>query len=86
MRARRRWLSRTRLALAAYDAADTAFGDAGTQAELEAALERREAARAVLGDAFAADTADRNDPETAKRVPYSLAGLRFIRRLVHRKP
>lgn len=85
MRIRRRPFARTRHALAAYDAADRAVGDATLLDDIERALERREAARDALGEAFAADTADLNERDIALSVPRCPAGVAFLRRLAHRK-
>lgn len=74
-------LTRTRAALAAYDAAGEFLEAATTQAEATAVAEAYEAARAAVGDAFAADTADRNRPEVAR-----LAGVEWIRALVADQP
>jgi hypothetical protein len=73
-------LTKTREAIAAYDEARAAFDAAlgvastGSVDRLLAVLERAER---DVGAAFAADTSDRNDPETARRqLPCSwLRGL-----------
>ena len=58
-------LTRTRAALAAYDEIDAA--PPKPACEHEAWLTSLDEARLEVGRAFAADTADRNDPEVARR-------------------
>lgn len=77
-------LTRTREALAAFDAAAArldALGSEADEATIDEAIEKHDDARAALGEAFAADTSDRNDEDTAKGTPDYPAGLAFIRRL-----
>lgn len=57
-------LARTKSAIDAYDAALERFEADGSDANVEAI----EVAERAVGEAFALDTADRNDPETARRA------------------
>ena len=59
-------LTRTIAALAAYDTIEREFADGLTQDEATALFERSDAAKADIGDAFALDTADRNEPAVAR--------------------
>jgi len=70
-------LTRTRAALAAYDAALVAFDEAATVEDL-APLQ---AAESAVGEAFALDTADRNDPAVARDT-----GVHWLRRLAATVP
>jgi hypothetical protein len=58
--------ARTRAALAAYDAIDSEITDTMTQAEATEFFKRLDTAKVAIGDAFALDTSDRNDPEVAR--------------------
>ena len=59
-------LTRTIAALAAYDAIDAEITDTMTQDEADDFFKRSDAAKLAIGDAFALDTADRNEPEVAR--------------------
>lgn len=59
-------LTRTRAALAAYNAIDAEVTDAMTQGEADDFFKRSDAAKLAIGEAFALDTADRNEPEVAR--------------------
>jgi len=59
-------LTRTLAALAAHDEIDSEIADDMTQAAAVDFFARLDAAKLAIGDAFALDTADRNDPETAR--------------------
>lgn len=59
-------LTRTRAALAAYDAIDAEITDTMSQEEADDFFKRSDAAKLAIGEAFALDTADRNDPEVAR--------------------
>lgn len=59
-------LTRTRAALAAYDAIDAEIADDMTEAAATDFFARLDVAKLAVGDAFALDTADRNDPEVAR--------------------
>lgn len=74
-------LTRTRASLAAFDAAGENLEDINTAADLAAALKARDDAQTAIGDAFAEDTADRNDADIARRVPMCIAGILYIRQL-----
>ncbi len=75
-------LTRTRAALAALDLFGLAMDQAVTIAECRVAVASYDAARLAVGEAFALDTADRNDPKTAREfVAHGGAGLEFVRRL-----
>lgn len=56
--------SRTRAALAVFDQVEDAWFEASGAAPYEPV----DAARAAIGDAFAADTADINHPDVAKLI------------------
>ncbi len=71
-------LTRTKAALKEYDRIGEEF-DANVCQENS---DRLDAQRLVLADAFAKDTADRNDYQTVYEHVLCLAGLNFIRRLV----
>ena len=58
--------TRTIAALAAYDAIDAEITDDLTNAEIDSLFARCDAAQQGIGDAFALDTADRNDPAVAR--------------------
>lgn len=59
-------LTRTLAALAAYDAIDREIADDMTQAAADDFFARLDVAKLAIGDAFALDTADRNEPEVAR--------------------
>ncbi len=59
--------SRTLAALAAYDEIDREIADDMTQAAATDFFARLDAAKKAIGDAFSIDTADRNEPEVARR-------------------
>ena len=59
-------LTRTLAALADYDQIDAEIADDMTEAAATDFFARLDAAKLAIGDAFALDTADRNDPETAR--------------------
>jgi hypothetical protein len=59
-------LTRTRVAIAAYDAIDAEITDAMMQDEADDFFKRSDAAKLAIGDAFALDTADRNEFEVAR--------------------
>jgi hypothetical protein len=71
-------LTRTRAALAVFDAA----GDAWEAKPTQATQEVMESAREALASAFAADTADKNDAATVRDFVLSLAGMTFVRRML----
>lgn len=76
-------LSRTRKALVHYDAAAERLDmwTASRSTDLFLLVDDLERARVAVGDAFAADTADRNDAATARSVVY-LRPSDWLRRLV----
>lgn len=59
-------LTRTRAALAAYDVIDAEITDTMTQDEADDLFKRSDAAKLAIGEAFALDTADRNEFEVAR--------------------
>jgi hypothetical protein len=65
----------TRAALAALDAASDACDRALDEAEALAAINAYEAAQRACIEAYAADTTDRNDPETVLGIHRLTAGL-----------
>lgn len=58
--------TRTRAALAAYDVIDAEITDTMTQDEADDFFKRSDDARLAIGEAFALDTADRNEFEVAR--------------------
>ena len=59
-------LTRTRAALAAYDVIDAEITADMTQEEADDFFKRSDAAKLAIGEAFALDTADRNEFEVAR--------------------
>ena len=59
-------LTRTRAALAAYDSIESAFTADITLVECTMYMARSDAAKLAIGEAFALDTADRNEFEVAR--------------------
>lgn len=59
-------LTRTVAALAAYDVIDAEIADDMTESAATDFFARLDVAKKAIGDAFALDTADRNDPEVAR--------------------
>lgn len=59
-------LTRTRAALAAYDVIDAEITADMTQDEADDFFKRSDAAKRAIGEAFALDTADRNEFEVAR--------------------
>jgi len=59
-------LTRTRAALAAYDAIGAESTADMTQDEADDFFKRSDAAKLAIGEAFALDTADRNEFEVAR--------------------
>lgn len=59
-------LTRTRATLASYDVIDAEITDAMTQDEADDFFKRSAAAKLAIGEAFALDTADRNEFEVAR--------------------
>ena len=59
-------LTRTRAALAAYDVIDAEITADMTQDEADDFFKRSDAAKLAIGEAFALDTADRNEFEVAR--------------------
>ena len=75
--------TRTRRALAAFDASEALFDTVASDADIATATDASEAARDELGRAFAADTADLNHEDTARSVANCPKGIAFIRRIVN---
>lgn len=67
--------SRTRAALAVFDAVEDAWFEAGGEQPYEPV----EAARLAIGEAFAADTADINSPEVARLISKDQYGMERVR-------
>lgn len=59
-------MPKTRAAIAAYDAIDREVTDDMTQDEADDFFRRSDNARLAIGEAFALDTADRNEFEVAR--------------------
>ena len=75
-------LSRTAAALRALDEAADGLDRVSSQADLDAVLERCTGAREALADAWATDTADRNEWGPAWRMGRWSISHAFIRRMV----
>lgn len=71
-------LTRTAKALAAYDALGDAFDLDPSPANMAAV----DVARVTVGEAFADDTADRNDRKDVTEFVQCMAGMTFVRRMV----
>ena len=59
-------LTRTRAAIAAYDEINAEITATMTPEEADDFSRRSDVAKLAIGEAFAIDTADRNDPEVAR--------------------
>lgn len=77
-------LTRTMTALAAYDATCEAM-DAATNESADRAVKAYDAALWAVGEAFAADTADRNRREECFPHSHQSHVLQFIRRMADEK-